>query len=99
MNSGVWAFGASSYADLVRKSADYTLDGIADQITAPTLIMDGENDQFLKGEPQVLHKALNRGDATLVTLTIAEGAGEHTHAGALGRAGPTRSCSTGSTPR
>jgi hypothetical protein len=34
----------------------------------------------------VLHKALNRGDATLVTLTIAEGAGEHTHAGALGRA-------------
>jgi hypothetical protein len=26
------------------------------------------------------------GDATLVTLTIAEGAGEHTHAGALGRA-------------
>jgi pimeloyl-ACP methyl ester carboxylesterase len=86
MNNGVWAFGASSYADLVRKSADYTLDGIADQITAPTLIMDGENDQFLKGEPQVLHKALNRGDATLVTLTIAEGAGEHTHAGALGRA-------------
>jgi hypothetical protein len=45
-----------------------------------------ENDQFLKGEPQVLHKALNRDDATLVTLTIAEGAGEHTHAGALGRA-------------
>jgi hypothetical protein len=34
----------------------------------------------------VLHKALNRDDATLVTLTIAEGAGEHTHAGALGRA-------------
>jgi pimeloyl-ACP methyl ester carboxylesterase len=86
MNNGVWAFGASSYADLVRKSQEYALDGIADQITAPTLIMDGENDQFLKGEPQVLHKALNRDDATLVTLTIAEGAGEHTHAGALGRA-------------
>lgn len=86
MNNGVWAFGASSYADLVRKSQEYALDGIAEQITAPTLIMDGENDQFLKGEPQVLHKALNRDDAILVTLTIAEGAGEHTHAGALGRA-------------
>ena len=34
----------------------------------------------------MLHKALNRGDATLVILTTAEGAGEHTHAGALGRA-------------
>ena len=86
MNNGVWAFGVSSYADLVRKSQDYTLDGYTDQITAPTLIMDGENDQFLKGEPQVLHTALTKAPTTLVTFTIAEGAGEHTHAGALGRA-------------
>jgi len=86
MNNGVWAFGASSFADLIRKAGDYTLDGYTSQITIPTLIMEGENDQFLKGEPQVLHKALVKADATLVTLTIAEGAGEHTHAGALGRA-------------
>jgi pimeloyl-ACP methyl ester carboxylesterase len=86
LHNGVWAFGASSYADLVRKTQDYTLAGHTDQITTPTLIMDGENDQFLKGEPQVLHKALTSAPATLVTLTIAEGAGEHTHAGALGRA-------------
>ncbi len=86
LNNGVWAFGASSYADLVRKSADYTLDGIAGQITAPALVMDGENDQFLKGEPQKVRQALSSADATLVTLTIAEGAGEHTHAGAVSRA-------------
>jgi pimeloyl-ACP methyl ester carboxylesterase len=86
LRNGVWAFGASSYADLVRKTQDYTLAGHADQITAATLIMDGENDQFLKGEPQRVHKALTSADATLVTLTSAEGAGEHTHAGALGRA-------------
>jgi pimeloyl-ACP methyl ester carboxylesterase len=86
LNNGVWAFGASSYADLVRKTQDYTLDGHADQITAPTLVMGGENDQFLKGEPQKVHQALTSADATLVTLTGAEGAGEHTHAGALGRA-------------
>ena len=86
LSNGVWAFGASSYADLVRKSAGYTLDGIADQITAPTLVMDGENDQFLKGEPQKVRQELTSADATLVTLTIAEGAGEHTHAGAVGRA-------------
>lgn len=86
LHNGVWAFGASSYADLIRKTTDYTLAGVADQIAAPTLVMGGENDQFLKGEPQKVHKALTNADATLVMLTGAEGAGEHTHAGALGRA-------------
>jgi pimeloyl-ACP methyl ester carboxylesterase len=86
LNNGAWAFGADSYADLVRKTKDYTLAGCAEQITAPTLIMDAENDQFLKGEPQEVQKALTNADATLVTLTNAEGAGEHTHAGALARA-------------
>ena len=62
------------------------LEGYADQIAAPTLIMDGENDQFLKGEPQRVEKALTNAKATLATLTIAEGAGERTHAGAVGRA-------------
>jgi pimeloyl-ACP methyl ester carboxylesterase len=88
LRNGVWAFGADSFADLIRKAADYTLDGVADQITAPTLILDGENDQFLKGQPQLVEKALTSAPTTLVTLTSAEGAGEHTHAGALGRAHP-----------
>jgi pimeloyl-ACP methyl ester carboxylesterase len=86
LNNGVWAFGASSYADLVRKTKDYTLVGCAERITAPTLIMDAENDQFLKGEPQEVEKALTNADTTLITLTSAEGAGEHTHAGAVARA-------------
>ena len=88
LRNGVWAFGADSFADLIRKAADYTLDGVANQIIAPTLIMDGEDDQFLKGQPQLVEKALASAPATLVTLTSAEGAGEHTHAGALGRAHP-----------
>lgn len=58
LHNGVWAFGAASFANLVRKTLDYTLAGHADQITAPTLIMDGENDQFLKGQPQLVEKAL-----------------------------------------
>jgi pimeloyl-ACP methyl ester carboxylesterase len=86
LNNGVWAFGADSYADLIRKTTDYTLAGCAEQITAPTLIMDAENDQFLKGEPQEVEKALTNAETTLVTLTNAEGAGEHTHAGAVARA-------------
>jgi len=86
LRNGMWVFGASSFADLIRKAGDYTLDGIGHQITAPTLIMDPEGDQFLKGQPQLVEKALTGAPTTLVTLTSAEGAGEHTHAGALGRA-------------
>jgi pimeloyl-ACP methyl ester carboxylesterase len=86
LRNGVWAFGASSHADLVRKTADYTINGCAGQITAPTLIMAAENDQYLQGQPEKVHKALTGAEATLVTLTNAEGAGEHTHTGALGRA-------------
>jgi pimeloyl-ACP methyl ester carboxylesterase len=84
LNNGIWAMGAASPVDLIRKSADYTLDGVAERIVCPTLILGAENDQFLKGQPQLVEKALSA-PATLVTLTEAEGAGEHCHVGALSR--------------
>jgi hypothetical protein len=40
----------------------------------PALILDAENDQFLKGQPEILHAAL-KCTKRLVTLTNAEGAG------------------------
>ena len=89
MRNGMWVFGADSFADLIRRVRDYTLDGIAHQIVAPTLIMDAENDQYLKGQPQLVEKSLTGASTTLVTLTESEGAGEHTHAGGLGRAHQT----------
>jgi pimeloyl-ACP methyl ester carboxylesterase len=85
LRNGMWVFGADSFADLIRKVRDYTLDGIAHQIVAPTLILDPENDQYLKGQPQLVEKALTGAPTTLVTLTGEQGAGEHTHAGGLGR--------------
>jgi len=88
LRNGMWVFGAGSFADLIRKAGAYTLDGIGHLITAPTLIMDPDGDKFLKGQPQLVEKALTSAPTTLVTLTSAEGAGEHTHAGALGRAHP-----------
>ncbi len=86
LRNGMWVFGADSFADLIRKTRDYTLNGIAHQIVAPTLVMSGEKDQFLKGQPQLVQKALTGATTTLVTLTESEGAGEHIHAGGLGRA-------------
>jgi len=91
LRNGMWVFGADSFTDLIRKVKHYTLDGIAHQIVAPTLIMDPENDQYLnlKGQPQLVEKALTGASTTLVTLTETEGAGEHTHAGGLRRAHQT----------
>jgi hypothetical protein len=51
--------------------------------------MDPENDGYLKGQPELVEKALTGAPTTLVTLTEGEGAGEHTHAGGLGRAHQT----------
>jgi pimeloyl-ACP methyl ester carboxylesterase len=86
LNNGIWAMGVDSYSELIRRTRLFTLDGIAEQITAPALIMDAENDQFLKGQPQEVKLALTNSASTLVTLTEAEGAGEHCHMGAMSRA-------------
>jgi hypothetical protein len=51
--------------------------------------MDAANDQYLKGQPQLVEKALIGARTTLVTLTESEGAGEHIHAGGLSRAHQT----------
>ncbi|RJQ70511.1 alpha/beta hydrolase [Pseudonocardiaceae bacterium YIM PH 21723] len=85
LNNGTWVLGAESIADSVRKTRAFTLDGVADQITCPALILDAENDQFFRGQPQLVEKALVNAPTTLVTLTEAEGAGEHCHMGAMAR--------------
>jgi pimeloyl-ACP methyl ester carboxylesterase len=85
LNNGVWTFGASTYADFIRRTTAYSLAGHADRITAPALIMDAEEDQFLKGQPSVLAEAMTA-PVTLARFTTAEGAGEHCHVGSLTRA-------------
>ncbi|GAA1225544.1 alpha/beta fold hydrolase [Kitasatospora nipponensis] len=84
LRNGVWAFGATSVADYVRRTAAYTLEGVAQLIDCPTLILDAENDQFFRGQPQRVQAALTC-PHTLITLTEAEGAGEHCHMGAMSR--------------
>jgi alpha-beta hydrolase superfamily lysophospholipase len=86
LRNGLWVFGVSNYADLLRTVKSYTLDGVADQVQAPTLIMEGGHDTVLKGQGELVEKALTAAKTTRVTLTEEEGAGEHTHAGALARA-------------
>jgi alpha-beta hydrolase superfamily lysophospholipase len=85
LNNGVWTLGAASYADFIRRTTDYTLAGLADRISAPTLIIDAEADQFFRGQPSVLANAMTA-PTTLARFTTAEGAGEHCHVASLIRA-------------
>ena len=84
LNNGVWVMGAESTPDYLRKTKSYTLDGVAEQISCPTLVMDADNDQFLNGQPEIVAKAL-AAPTTLITLHESEGAGEHCHMGAMSR--------------
>jgi alpha-beta hydrolase superfamily lysophospholipase len=85
LDNGRWTMGGPTYADFIRRTTAYTLEGLADRIVAPTLIMDAEHDQFLAGQPAVLQRAMTA-PTTFARLTIAEGAGEHCHVGSLLRA-------------
>ncbi len=84
----MWTFGASSPSAFVRASKLYTVADVAADIRAATLVLGGDNDQFLKGQPQKIYAAL-KAPKTLVTFTEAEGAGEHCHMGAMYRAHQT----------
>jgi len=83
LRNGKWVTGVDSIADVPRAFKSYTLAGVADRITAPALVLNPDNDQFLKGEPQRATDAMINADTTLITLTESEGAGEHCHVGAM----------------
>jgi len=76
-----WTFGATSAAEALREMRAYTMAGIADRITCPTLVLDPENDRFFRGEPRRIFDAL-RCPKELITFTAADGAGEHCQEGA-----------------
>ncbi|MFE9371143.1 alpha/beta hydrolase family protein [Streptomyces sp. NPDC006711] len=86
LRNGVWTLGAQSYADLVRRSRPYALEGHLDKIVAPALVLEAANDQFFEGQPRRVAEGLVNASATLVTLSEAEGSGEHCHVGAFHRA-------------
>ena len=86
IRNGIWVMGLESIADLPRAFKQYTLEGIAERIVAPALVLDADNDQFFKGQPRKAAEAMTNADTTLVTLPETEGAGEHCHTGSMGRA-------------
>jgi len=79
---GQYVTGAHSPRAFFATYLDYTLaGGIAEQISCPTLICDGEEDIFFGGQPQQLFDHLSC-PKTLLTFPSSEGSGAHCHAGA-----------------
>ena len=56
-------------------------DGIAERISCPTLVLDAEQDQYLRGQPDQLYAHLTS-PKTMIRFTTAEGAGAHCQCGA-----------------
>ncbi|WP_018332615.1 alpha/beta hydrolase family protein [Actinomycetospora chiangmaiensis] len=79
---GVWSFGVSNVDELVEASKVWTLDGVAEQITCPTLVLDAEEDQFFKGQAKQLFDALTC-EKEFIFFSSAEGAGQHCSEGTL----------------
>jgi pimeloyl-ACP methyl ester carboxylesterase len=81
IGQGMWAMQATSFLDLLNKIGQYTLEGIADQITCPTLVCDAEKDHFFDKQPKMLYDALQC-PKTYMPFTTEDAAEEHCHTGA-----------------
>lgn len=82
--NGMWVFGLSSEADVLRTVEAYTLEGVVDRIKTPMLVLDAPDDHFLKGQPRELFKRLEC-DKDFVEMTSEEGASTHCHMGSGAR--------------
>jgi pimeloyl-ACP methyl ester carboxylesterase len=56
-------------------------DGVAEQISCPALVLDAEEDMYLKGQPDALYEHLTC-PKTIIRFTTAEGSGAHCQCGA-----------------
>jgi pimeloyl-ACP methyl ester carboxylesterase len=78
---GMWTTGSLSPFELVKKSSSFTMDGIAQNIHCPTLVLDAEKDDSFPGQPQKVYDALQC-PKKYILFTEAEGAEEHCQCGA-----------------
>ncbi|MGO8872798.1 MAG: alpha/beta hydrolase family protein, partial [Acidimicrobiales bacterium] len=75
-----FTFRASSPADYFLKALDYTLAGIAEKITCPTLVIDSEGDLWYQGQARQLFDALTC-EKSFQLFTVEEGAEDHCQVG------------------
>jgi dienelactone hydrolase len=73
-----WVIGAPDNETALEWAAKFTLDGIAQQIECPVLILHGENDRIVPVEAaQTLYERVGAKNKTLRIFTAEEGGAEH----------------------
>ena len=77
----MFAFHVASPADWALQTSEYTMEGVAQNITCPTLIVDSENERSFRGQSRRLYDALTC-PKEFMLFTADEGAGEHCQMGA-----------------
>ncbi|WP_406137720.1 alpha/beta hydrolase family protein [Streptomyces sp. NBC_01089] len=82
VHNGLWTLGVSGADELLDAFRAYTLEGVAERVTCPTLVLEAENDQFFAGQPQRVLSALTC-PKELISFREDEGGGEHCHEGAV----------------
>ncbi|MGB8212898.1 MAG: alpha/beta fold hydrolase [Anaerolineales bacterium] len=81
ISQGMWILQASSLFDCAQKMGQFSLNGVAEKITCPTLVCDAEDDHAFAGQPRRLFDEL-RCPKTYLLFTAEDAAEEHCHAGA-----------------
>jgi hypothetical protein len=59
LQNGKWTFGVQPISGLMRAVNRYTLEGLSQNIVTPCLVLDAENDHFLKGQPEDFRRSLH----------------------------------------
>lgn len=81
-NNAMWTMQIETPAEVMKTLKQYTLKGIAEKITCPTLVVDSEDDLFLKGQPQKVFDQL-KCPKTLLKFTPETTAQAHCQMGAI----------------
>ena len=81
MKHGMWTVGVETPFELITKSKDYTIKGIAQNIKCPTLVLDAEKDDSFPGQPKKVFEALSC-PKRYILFTADDGAEEHCQCGA-----------------
>ncbi len=80
-NNGMWTFGADSPSGFLRMMREYSMDGIAGNISCSMLVLDSENDGMVSGQALVLFDSLSC-PKEYYLFREDEGADEHCQMGA-----------------
>lgn len=81
MGNGMYTFKASTPVDYLIKYSEMTMEGRAEMIKCPSLIIDSENDMSFPGQPQKLYDALQC-EKEMIIFKADDSAGEHCQVGA-----------------